>query len=159
MTRTNLNKVGIEAHQTAVEKGWYDDGGISVGEAIALFHSELSEALEEYRSNHPPAEVYHSEHVPDCAVSHWWAGWGELTFDDGELYAGPERGFRIDPDLAPACSNDGCKPEGFPIEIADAVIRIAEYCVGRLGIDLDGAIDIKRRYNDTRPRPHGGKVI
>lgn len=46
------------------------------------------------------------------------------------------------------------KPEGFGIELADAVIRIADLC-GALGIDLEGAIRRKLDYNATRPHKHG----
>jgi len=38
-----------EAHETAVSKGWYDDPQ-GIPAHIALMHSELSEALEAYRS-------------------------------------------------------------------------------------------------------------
>lgn len=48
------------------------------------------------------------------------------------------------------------KPEGFPIELADAVIRILDLC-GSLDIDLEGAIREKHEYNKTRPHRHGGK--
>ena len=46
------------------------------------------------------------------------------------------------------------KPEGFPIELADAVIRIADLC-GALNIGLQDAINTKMAYNQTRPRKHG----
>lgn len=46
------------------------------------------------------------------------------------------------------------KPEGFGVELADAVIRIADLC-GALGIDLEGAILRKMGYNATRPHKHG----
>lgn len=46
------------------------------------------------------------------------------------------------------------KPEGFGIELADAVIRIADLC-GYLGIDLEEAVRIKHQYNATRPYKHG----
>ena len=36
-------------HETAKEKGWWDKPR-SVGDCIALMHSELSEALEEHRN-------------------------------------------------------------------------------------------------------------
>lgn len=48
------------------------------------------------------------------------------------------------------------KPEGFSIELADAVIRIMDLCHA-LGIDLEAAIDLKHAYNTTRPFRHGGK--
>ena len=46
------------------------------------------------------------------------------------------------------------KPEGVPIELADAIIRIADFC-GLHGIDLEAAIEAKMEYNRTRPRRHG----
>lgn len=50
------------------------------------------------------------------------------------------------------------KPEGFPIELADAVIRIfdlAEF----LEIDLEHFITMKMNYNRDRPYRHGGKTV
>lgn len=50
------------------------------------------------------------------------------------------------------------KPEGIAIELADIVIRVADYCE-HAGISLAGAISIKHFYNEKRPYRHGGKVI
>lgn len=41
-------------------------------------------------------------------------------------------------------------------EIADAVIRIADLC-GYLDINIEAHIDMKMRYNETRPKKHGKK--
>lgn len=49
------------------------------------------------------------------------------------------------------------KPVGLPSELADIIIRIADYC-GHEGIDLDYAITTKLVYNKTRPYRHGGKA-
>lgn len=49
------------------------------------------------------------------------------------------------------------KPEGFPVEVADAVIRILDMC-GYLGIDLEFMIENKHEYNKSRPYRHGGKI-
>ena len=52
---------------------------------------------------------------------------------------------------------DGLKPKGELIELADAVIRVMDYCESR-GWDLEQAIQIKHEYNETRPHRHGGKL-
>lgn len=51
---------------------------------------------------------------------------------------------------------NGNKPEGVSIELADAVIRVADLC-GYLGIDLNEAVEIKMEYNKSRPYKHGKK--
>lgn len=50
------------------------------------------------------------------------------------------------------------KPDGVPVELADAVIRIAGFCEDH-NIDLEGAIGRKMSYNRTRPYKHGNKVL
>ena len=50
------------------------------------------------------------------------------------------------------------KPEGIPIELADCIIRILDYC-GKVGINIEEAISFKHEYNKTRPYRHGGKKM
>ena len=106
---TDINEIAKEIHKNAVAHGWWEETR-TFPEIVALIHSELSEALEEYRSNHGVTEVY----------------------------------------------QEAEKPEGVPIELADAIIRILDYC-GYAGIDIVAALERKHEYNKTRPYRHGGK--
>lgn len=49
------------------------------------------------------------------------------------------------------------KPEGIPVELADCVIRIFDFC-GKYDIDLQKVINDKMIYNQSRPHRHGNKV-
>ena len=46
-----IKDIQKEIHKVAKSKGWYKGKKRSIGELIALCHSELSEALEEYRED------------------------------------------------------------------------------------------------------------
>lgn len=64
--------------------------------------------------------------------------------------------YREHGDILGAYTNEKGKPLGFPIELADAVIRIADLC-GKYDIDLETAIKTKIEYNKTREFKHGKK--
>ena len=49
------------------------------------------------------------------------------------------------------------KPEGFPSEIADIVIRCGDLA-GIVGFDLEDAVKEKMTYNKSRPFMHGRKM-
>ena len=49
--------------------------------------------------------------------------------------------------------SDG-KPEGFAVELADAIIRIADLADG-VGVDLSAALARKLAFNESRPHKHG----
>lgn len=109
-----INELVEQSYTNAKEHGWHDEPR-SVGDLIALMHSELSEAFEEHRNGHSPTEVYFNPDKPD-------------------------------------------KPEGIPVELADCIIRIFDFC-GLYDINLQEVIDIKMQYNKTRPYRHGGKTV
>ena len=130
----NINDLIAEAHANAVAHGFWEENR-PFAEQIALMHSELSEALEEFRDGKGLNETYYS-----CTTE----GPGRRQ---NCLYPGRP---------CPAeCPNQ--KPEGIPIELADAIIRICDAC-GQYGIDLDRAIRLKMEYNKTRPYKHGKKI-
>lgn len=56
-----LSELVKDIHQNAVKHGWWEEER-SFGEIIALCHSELSEALEEYRKGNQPDEL------ADCII-------------------------------------------------------------------------------------------
>ena len=53
--------------------------------------------------------------------------------------------------------SDGGKPEGFAVELADAVIRSYDLAE-MLGLDLDARISEKLEFNKTRGYKHGKTV-
>lgn len=139
-----LNELTQQIHQNAVEHGWWDEPR-TFGEIIALCHSELSEALEEYRSGRP------NLYFP-CRA-------GGLCVDDIQeenIFCG-SRIYNTDDPEAP-CKAKSKKPEGIAVEMADCIIRILDWC-GKEGIDIDQIISMKHEYNKSRPYRHGGKVL
>ena len=127
-----------EAHENAAKHGFWDDPP-AFGTSIALIHSELSEALEEVRAGRP-AKYY------PCNAG------GVCCEDDGSASCGSRVWNPETPDIF--CKAKSHKPEGYAVELADAVIRIADLC-GYMGIDLETVIREKMEYNATRPYKHG----
>lgn len=116
-----------KAHENAVQHGFWENPP-EFGTSVALIHAELSEALEEVRAGN---RIRAKDPTPT------------VYYSGGGYYA-----------TAPtACC---VKPEGYAIELADAVIRIADLC-GYMGVDLEKAIREKMAYNATRPYMHGKK--
>lgn len=103
-----------------------------------------------------------TEIVHANSVAH---GWWENDFDrhplallflvQSELAEAGEE-YRDHHDISEVYYN-GNKPEGFPVELADAVIRILDIC-GYYKIDLEKVLLEKHEYNKTRPYKHGKRA-
>jgi hypothetical protein len=119
----NLNKLATEIHQNAVAHGFYD-AAPTFAEIVALIHSELSEALEEYRAGHKVDETYYT-----C---------------DGRRNC-----TRC---ISGKCGHR--KPEGVPSELADVIIRILDYCgyKGYKGLDI-GTCEKWYTYDSSKTFP------
>lgn len=49
------------------------------------------------------------------------------------------------------------KPEGIPVELGDAVIRIFDL-FGQYEVDVESVLELKMAYNRTRAHRHGNKA-
>ena len=116
---SNFDELIKVSHEMAIEKGWWPaDKKRSVTEIFANFHAELSEAWEEYRRGRmfPWHEPVDNDN-----------GRSVYTYEDiGNFPAGP-------------------KPEGFTVELADFLIRLADWC-GSLGINC-----LEKRDEEIKP--------
>lgn len=128
--------VDLAPHEDA---GYKRQLQLAITEKLDLIHSEISEALEEIRSGHDPLEIYYSTKKKIDADSETVSRHAYQAYDTDGVGKIPLR-----------------KPEGFIIELADAVIRIGDL-VFLLGGDLESAIQEKHEYNRTRPYKHGKK--
>lgn len=128
----SMNELAKEIHQNAVAHGWWEEER-SFGDIVSLCHSELSEALEEFRAGRPME-------------------WHECEID----------GFPCDKATCECEDCEGAhfseKPEGIAVEMADCLIRILDW-FGKEGLDVDRIIREKMEYNKSRPYRHGGKKL
>lgn len=129
----DVHKLVIEDMQKEVfsfmrDKGWLD-GSRSVGDEMALLHSEVSEALEEFRAGRMVTR---------------------FRYDTGTGYVYTDAPWSDEQVLG--------KPVGFPSEIADVLIRLLDVA-GRHNIDLVEEFRRKMAYNRTRSHRHGGKAL
>jgi hypothetical protein len=105
----------------------------AIAEKLALIHEEVSEALGEIRSGHDPLDTYFADHKGKV---------GEVGSSfAGQVYA---EGVPL------------LKPEGFLVELADAVIRIADLVYLVDGVqEFTDALEVKHEYNASREHKHG----
>jgi hypothetical protein len=136
-----IDEMAAESFDNSVLHGWHDEPR-SVGDLLALIHSEVSEALEAYRSR-----GYDRWLKPECKCDETSACATCCEIVDGVFAKRKSR-----------------KPEGIMSELADVVIRcgdMAERLRREMLVDqtLGEAIEEKHEFNKTRPYRHGGKRL
>lgn len=135
-----INEFATEVHDNARAHGWWDKP-ISLPEAVALMHSELSEALQAYRNGDPVMWF-------ECMES----GDEHRPCDPEDEFDCLNYKTRYD------CKYRSAKPEGVAVEFADCIIRILDY-MAYLRVDVEDILTAKHEYNKTREYRHGGKII
>lgn len=105
MQELNLNDFMAEVHQNAVAHGWWEKES-SAGTIRSLFHCELSEAVEAYRSHEP-------NHWHRCP-NHAGGACEQMDVHSEDLHC-------------EACTPAMRKPEGVCVELIDFVIRALDY--------------------------------
>jgi NTP pyrophosphatase (non-canonical NTP hydrolase) len=124
----DLNEFRDQAHDMAKAKGWWEPGKQKTAlEAHMLMVSEVAEATEAVRKGEPDL-------------------WVE----------GTEPGHIVPVDATSLLLDPAGKPEGEQAELADVLIRIADY-FGWRGWDMEATVRAKMNYNAGRPYRHGNK--
>lgn len=136
--KDSLEGLADAIFQVQEDNGWHSKER-DLPEIIALIHSELSEALEEYRNGVRLGAIYYTRKVD-----------GET--DGGDPLTGVLPADQFNGDGVPN------KVEGIAAELADAIIRILDASVQK-GIPTIEALFQKHEYNKTRGFRHGGKVV
>ena len=165
-------KLQGEIHKLAVEKGWYSKGKRGRKELLALLHSEVAEALEDYRNGrmytiteNPSDPPYGSQLGETLSKPPFFKPVGfpsEIAdiviraFD----FKGAERSRQI--------ADDACDPvidllqdinKFIAMGDIDTAIALCYVIAARQGFNLDDEVIKKHEFNKTRASRHGGKVI
>lgn len=179
----DIAKLAKDINETAHEKGWYDSGPRNFHEVVALMHSELSEALEEWRAGHALTETYIKDGKPEGVP---------IELADAYIRALDtcyELGLPVTSSLRADTQTNKMRPEGqalsFAVDIADLhyhlstaiagldfcairpdpggehdlgeVVLAIELVCAKWGIDLEAAVRTKCEFNKTREYRHGNK--
>jgi hypothetical protein len=108
--------------------------GYQISRRLLLTVSEIVEAFEEQRAG--------SEDYPLREMYYVCSSCGETRDEPQALLFNYE------------CCDKPMKPDGFPAELADAIIRIGDLAHS-MEIDLGRAVVVKANYNLGRPHKHG----
>ena len=175
-------------HKNAIDHGWWE-AERSIGEIIALCHSELSEALEEYRGRKPNLYFVEVNGFMVTEMNEWRGEKLEgiaIELADCVIRILDYMGYcqQSADKLIVGCKDDCDHKNNFGDFISNCHFYLSEaYIYGILSIpefsfgflsgciieiqnylksnnyDLVGLIELKHAYNVTRSYKHGGKRI
>lgn len=140
-----LLAVQREIFETAENSGWHERDR-ELPEALALIHSEVSEALEAYRDGMEETSNQYRYKRADIDP--------DPAYEDSEYLFSAIASLPSIHDGEPVLG----KPEGVASELADVIIRVLDYSEEK-DIDTIRVMLQKMEYNKTRGYRHGGKVI
>lgn len=153
----NLDYVQEVSFRIASEHGfWTGPEQDNVPTKIALIHEEASEALKVFREQHALDEIWYEYKSGDTTKAVEFKVESDGTNYYRQLYSSEWIRMKDYHNDMIALGYEA-KPEGFGIELADAIIRIADLAQ-RHGLHLGHLIRLKTAYNETRPHMHGRKV-
>jgi len=170
-----LNDLARVIHRNACDHGWWGDlsdytrgpatpgetvappNARNFGEILALIHSEVSEALEEYRDGRLPTETHYKWSVKPGQVPFQYTMMSGGKWLVKTPFGGDQELTQVEFENLLRAHKVPLKPEGVPSEFADIIIRVLDACAA-YGIDIDAAITEKMAYNETRPYKHGRVV-
>jgi NTP pyrophosphatase (non-canonical NTP hydrolase) len=180
---SRLNFFASEIYENAKAHGWWDTER-SIAEIVALIHSELSEALEEYRDNAPALYwrsddgakieskgVFEARHKPEGVAVELadviirildYCGRRVIDIEEAvEIRRAGYLSYAL-PELVAEChyllSMAYKSEEARSLYLAE-IISIIRYWCHENSIDIDATIQIKHSYNKKRSYRHGGKII
>lgn len=141
----HLSSVEQEIFDTAEASGWHEHDR-ELPEALALIHSEVSEALEAYRDGMEETANQYRYKTTDVVV------------DPSDEYG--EYVYMTLPKMPHI--HDGTpvlgKPEGVASELADVIIRVLDYSRQK-NIQTIPVMLQKMEFNKTRGYRHGNKRV
>lgn len=143
---TGINEWRDRVHTTAVEKGWWEPQEVWVSLPEPEGHQEYGKAQ---RSFGDLIALVHSE-LSEALEEHRAGRSPEYLYyrhANGSVVNRPE-----------SYPERMVKPEGIPAELADVIIRVLDIA-GYYGIDIEHAMLVKARYNESRSHRHGGKAL
>lgn len=152
---------GKEIHQNAVDHGWWDEPR-SLDTLLCLIHSEVSEALEEYRKD--KIDTYFTEDKPEG----FWVEIADLKIRVSDTIEGIKSNkveiANIDNSYTEMLSHlhfhiGLCQEQGIHcLSGLEYLSSLIDKWAEAFNININELVELKHEYNKTRPYRHGNKT-